>query len=204
MKSTIIQGSKKILDHVLSLRCSNYLKCVILEIISVKGWCGGYHGGYHCGLSRKVLGVRVGSPQLLVVGSWVTPAVSWGCVRRDPAGVCLLKADQDCSSLPVRPKLNVKPSVMKPAVQLKPAQKRRGAERSAVAAVKPLNSSTAPEQETVCSSTTPHSPRLTASLWDVKLAHIFRILHKHSLKCLGKAKHYLYWFTLIFCARKLT
>ncbi|KAG8007325.1 Zinc finger CCCH domain-containing protein 11A [Nibea albiflora] len=42
----------------------------------------------------------------------------------------------------VRPKLNVKPSVM-----VKPGQKRRGAERSAVAAVKPLNSaSTVPEE----------------------------------------------------------
>ncbi|KAM8756368.1 zinc finger CCCH domain-containing protein 11A isoform 1-T2 [Acanthopagrus schlegelii] len=40
----------------------------------------------------------------------------------------------------VRPKLNVKPSVMNPAVQVKPGQKRRGATRSAVAAVKPLNS----------------------------------------------------------------
>ncbi|XP_029006700.1 zinc finger CCCH domain-containing protein 11A [Betta splendens] len=40
----------------------------------------------------------------------------------------------------VRPKLNVKPSVVKPAVQVKPGQKRKGAERSAVAAVKPLNS----------------------------------------------------------------
>ena len=34
----------------------------------------------------------------------------------------------------------MKPSVMKPAVQVKPGQKRRGATRSAVAAVKPLNS----------------------------------------------------------------
>ncbi|XP_062268287.1 zinc finger CCCH domain-containing protein 11A isoform X2 [Platichthys flesus] len=54
----------------------------------------------------------------------------------------------------VRPKLNVKPSVMKPAVQVKPGQKRRGTERSAVAAVKPLNSSCTeveePLQETVC------------------------------------------------------
>ncbi|XP_051804214.1 zinc finger CCCH domain-containing protein 11A-like isoform X1 [Acanthochromis polyacanthus] len=54
----------------------------------------------------------------------------------------------------VRPKLNVKPSVMKPAVQLKPGQKRRGAARSAVAAVKPLNSASAvspePLQETTC------------------------------------------------------
>ncbi|XP_029907614.1 zinc finger CCCH domain-containing protein 11A isoform X2 [Myripristis murdjan] len=54
----------------------------------------------------------------------------------------------------VRPKLNVKPSVMKPAAQVKPGQKRKAAERSAVAAVKPLNSaSTGPEeplQEPVC------------------------------------------------------
>ncbi|XP_078139670.1 zinc finger CCCH domain-containing protein 11A isoform X1 [Centroberyx gerrardi] len=54
----------------------------------------------------------------------------------------------------VRPKLNVKPSVMKPAAQVKPGQKRKAAERSAVAAVKPLNSaSTVPEeplQETAC------------------------------------------------------
>ena len=54
----------------------------------------------------------------------------------------------------MRPKLNVKPSVMKPAVQVKPGQKRRGAERSAVAAVKPLNSASAvpeePQQETTC------------------------------------------------------
>lgn len=35
---------------------------------------------------------------------------------------------------------------MKPSVQLKPAQKRRGAERSAVAAVKPLNSTSVSEQ----------------------------------------------------------
>ncbi|KAM4624814.1 zinc finger CCCH domain-containing protein 11A isoform 2-T3 [Polymixia lowei] len=47
----------------------------------------------------------------------------------------------------VRPKLNVKPSVMKPAAQVKPGQKRKAAERSAVAAVKPLNStSTVPEE----------------------------------------------------------
>uniref|UniRef100_A0A1A7XMM7 Chromosome 12 open reading frame 50 n=2 Tax=Iconisemion striatum TaxID=60296 RepID=A0A1A7XMM7_9TELE len=42
----------------------------------------------------------------------------------------------------VRPKLNVKPSVMKSAVQVKPGQRKRGAQRSAVAAVKPLSSST--------------------------------------------------------------
>lgn len=79
----------------------------------------------------------------------------------------------------VRPKLNVKPSVMKPAVQVKSGPKRRGAERSAVAAVKPLNStSTVLEealQETACrdrqvfpsssaeaqlSSAVPHSPSI--------------------------------------------
>nr|XP_040059087.1 zinc finger CCCH domain-containing protein 11A isoform X3 [Gasterosteus aculeatus aculeatus] len=49
----------------------------------------------------------------------------------------------------VRPKLNVKPSVVKPAVQVKPGQKRRGAARSAVAAVKPL-SSTSTQQEPTC------------------------------------------------------
>ncbi|XP_073323747.1 zinc finger CCCH domain-containing protein 11A isoform X2 [Pagrus major] len=57
----------------------------------------------------------------------------------------------------VRPKLNVKPSVMKPAVQVKPGQKRRGAARSAVAAVKPLNSASTlleePLQETTCRDT---------------------------------------------------
>lgn len=54
----------------------------------------------------------------------------------------------------VRPKLNVKPSVMKPAVQVKPGPKRRGAERSAVAAVKPLNSTSTvleePLQDAAC------------------------------------------------------
>uniref|UniRef100_UPI0037E8B1F2 zinc finger CCCH domain-containing protein 11A isoform X2 n=1 Tax=Semicossyphus pulcher TaxID=241346 RepID=UPI0037E8B1F2 len=53
----------------------------------------------------------------------------------------------------VRPKLNVKPSVVKP-VQVKPGQKRKAAERSAVAAVKPLNSASTvqeePLQETTC------------------------------------------------------
>nr|XP_057934899.1 zinc finger CCCH domain-containing protein 11A isoform X4 [Doryrhamphus excisus] len=47
----------------------------------------------------------------------------------------------------VRPKLNVKPSVMKPALQVHAGKKRKGAERSAVAAVKPLNTaSIAPDQ----------------------------------------------------------
>lgn len=69
---------------------------------------------------------------------------------QDPLGEA---ADMLTSKHPVdtkvRPKLNVKPSVMKPAVQLKPGQKRKGVERSAVAAVKPLNSSSR-VQATAC------------------------------------------------------
>ncbi|XP_034000610.1 zinc finger CCCH domain-containing protein 11A isoform X2 [Trematomus bernacchii] len=64
------------------------------------------------------------------------------------------KSPEHTANTKVRPKLNVKPSVMKPAVQLKPGQKRRGTQRSAVAAVKPLNSGPAvqegPRQETAC------------------------------------------------------
>ncbi|XP_070814727.1 zinc finger CCCH domain-containing protein 11A isoform X2 [Chaetodon trifascialis] len=64
------------------------------------------------------------------------------------------KSPEHTTDTKVRPKLNVKPSVMKPAVQVKPGQKRRGAERSAVAAVKPLNSVSTvleePLQETTC------------------------------------------------------
>ncbi|XP_070694876.1 zinc finger CCCH domain-containing protein 11A isoform X2 [Pempheris klunzingeri] len=51
-----------------------------------------------------------------------------------------LKSPEHAIDTKVRPKLNVKPSVMKPALQVKPGQKRRGTERSAVAAVKPLTS----------------------------------------------------------------
>ncbi|XP_041816058.1 zinc finger CCCH domain-containing protein 11A isoform X2 [Chelmon rostratus] len=64
------------------------------------------------------------------------------------------KSPEHTTDTKVRPKLNVKPSVMKLAVQVKPGQKRRGAERSAVAAVKPLNSASTvleePLQETTC------------------------------------------------------
>ncbi|XP_059185087.1 zinc finger CCCH domain-containing protein 11A isoform X2 [Centropristis striata] len=64
------------------------------------------------------------------------------------------KSPEHTADTKVRPKLNVKPSVMKPAVQVKPGQKRRGAERSAVAAVKPLNSTTTvledSQPETTC------------------------------------------------------
>lgn len=125
------------------------MKCGIQEIITAKVVPSVVPAAVTSGLSRKVLGL------LFPVSVWVLS--HWGCFQGDPAGKCLLKAHQDCSSLPVRPKLNVKPSVMKPAVQLKPAQKRRGAERSAVAAVKPLNSCTVPEQAKVCSPTAPHS-----------------------------------------------
>ncbi|XP_033822463.1 zinc finger CCCH domain-containing protein 11A [Periophthalmus magnuspinnatus] len=57
----------------------------------------------------------------------------------------------------VRPKLNVKPSVVKPSVHLKPGQKRKAPERSAVAAVKPLNS-TSNNSETVCTDLQVFSP----------------------------------------------
>ncbi|CAL8341099.1 unnamed protein product [Lota lota] len=50
------------------------------------------------------------------------------------------KSPGQTPEIKVRPKLNVKPSVMKHAVQVKPGQKRRLAVRSAVAEVKPLNS----------------------------------------------------------------
>ncbi|XP_068598089.1 zinc finger CCCH domain-containing protein 11A-like [Brachionichthys hirsutus] len=57
------------------------------------------------------------------------------------------KSPEHTPDTKVRPKLNVKPSVMKPAVRVKPGQKRRGAGRSAVAAVKPLNSASAGLEE---------------------------------------------------------
>ncbi|XP_053172701.1 zinc finger CCCH domain-containing protein 11A isoform X2 [Scomber japonicus] len=87
------------------------------------------------------------------------------------------KSPEHSADTKVRPKLNVKPSVMKPAVQVKPGPKRRGVERSAVAAVKPLNSTSTvleePLQDAACrdrqvfpsssteaqlSSAVPHSP----------------------------------------------
>ncbi|XP_023136867.2 zinc finger CCCH domain-containing protein 11A [Amphiprion ocellaris] len=86
-------------------------------------------------------------------------AAPQGVAAETPTADEALNSDQKKSpehpvDTKVRPKLNVKPSVMKPAVQLKPGQKRRGAARSAVAAVKPLNSaSTVSEeslQETAC------------------------------------------------------
>ncbi|XP_053725362.1 zinc finger CCCH domain-containing protein 11A isoform X2 [Synchiropus splendidus] len=55
----------------------------------------------------------------------------------------------------VRPKLNVKPSVMKPAVRVRPGAKRKAAEHSAVAAVKPLSSSSSAAQEEEASLSPP-------------------------------------------------
>ncbi|KAK0139250.1 hypothetical protein N1851_024237 [Merluccius polli] len=55
--------------------------------------------------------------------------------------------------LAVRPKLNVKPSVIKPAAQVKPGQKRKLAVRSAVAEVKPLNSTSTVTEEPQCKQT---------------------------------------------------
>ncbi|XP_060766863.1 zinc finger CCCH domain-containing protein 11A isoform X5 [Neoarius graeffei] len=59
------------------------------------------------------------------------------------------------AELKVRPKLNVKPSVMKPAAQVKPGQKRKaaGIHCSAVAAVKPLNAVPASDVEPPCKQT---------------------------------------------------
>ncbi|MCJ8744366.1 hypothetical protein PDJAM_G00117750 [Pangasius djambal] len=66
------------------------------------------------------------------------------------------KADE----LKVRPKLNVKPSVMKPAAQVKPGPKRKAASIhcSAVAAVKPLNAARAPDVEPPCKRTQLSAP----------------------------------------------
>lgn len=60
-----------------------------------------------------------------------------------------------CVCISVRPKLNVKPSVMKPAAQLNPGKKRTAADIncSAVAAVKPLNAVPAPDVEPPCKRT---------------------------------------------------
>lgn len=53
----------------------------------------------------------------------------------------------------MRPKLNVKPSVMKQAAQVTPGQKRKASGGSAVAAVKPLtaNLEPFPKRTTICS-----------------------------------------------------
>nr|XP_029538696.1 zinc finger CCCH domain-containing protein 11A isoform X2 [Oncorhynchus nerka] len=56
------------------------------------------------------------------------------------------KSPGQATEAKVRPKLNVRPSVMKLAAQVKPGQKRTSA-RSAVAAVKPLNSTYAVQEE---------------------------------------------------------
>ncbi|KAG7477732.1 hypothetical protein MATL_G00072740 [Megalops atlanticus] len=61
------------------------------------------------------------------------------------------KSPVQVSETKVRPKLNVKPSIMKAANQVKLGQKRKAPEshRSAVAAVKPLNSAPAAEEDQV-------------------------------------------------------
>uniref|UniRef100_A0A3P9LTS4 Zinc finger CCCH-type containing 11A n=1 Tax=Oryzias latipes TaxID=8090 RepID=A0A3P9LTS4_ORYLA len=70
-----------------------------------------------------------------------------------------------CSTLiPVRPKLNVKPSVVKLATPLRPAQKKRGAEPSAVAAVKPLNSAAAVQEAPQESTCTPSQALLKSAV----------------------------------------
>lgn len=88
----------------------------------------------------------------------LSPAKQVRAAAQDPATEAPVdsrnqkKSAEQTTDTKVRPKLNVKPSVMKPAMQVKPGQKRRGAGRSAVAAVKPLNSSSTvleePLQET--------------------------------------------------------
>ena len=72
---------------------------------------------------------------------------------------------------------------MKPAVQVKPGQKRRGTERYAVAAVKPLNSSCTeveePLQETVCQDGQVGSTHSVLDMTgtDAKILNHFCILH---------------------------
>ncbi|RVE72883.1 hypothetical protein OJAV_G00043380 [Oryzias javanicus] len=63
----------------------------------------------------------------------------------------------------VRPKLNVKPSVVKLATPLRPVQKKRGAEPSAVAAVKPLNSAAAVKETLQESACTPSQSQVLPS-----------------------------------------
>lgn len=76
-----------------------------------------------------------------------------------PGGAADLPAPRDnqeklSSPVKVRPKLNVKPSVVKPKAHVKPGQKRKAAERSAVAAVKPLNSAATGREEPLQTRTT--------------------------------------------------
>ncbi|XP_075869335.1 zinc finger CCCH domain-containing protein 11A isoform X2 [Nelusetta ayraudi] len=76
-----------------------------------------------------------------------------------PGGAADVPAPRDnqeklSSPVKVRPKLNVKPSVVKPKAHVKPGQKRKAAERSAVAAVKPLNSAATGREEPLQTSRT--------------------------------------------------
>ncbi|XP_059917980.1 zinc finger CCCH domain-containing protein 11A [Gadus macrocephalus] len=57
------------------------------------------------------------------------------------------KTPGQSAEIKVRPKLNVKPSVMKHATQVRPGHKRKLAVRSAVAEVKPLNSASTGAEE---------------------------------------------------------
>ncbi|KAM4741214.1 zinc finger CCCH domain-containing protein 11A isoform 1-T4 [Anableps anableps] len=82
-------------------------------------------------------------------------------VTDKPVNSIQTKTPEHPGSCKVRPKLNVKPSVVKPAGQVKPAQKKRGAECSAVAAVKPMNSTTAHQssnKEAQLTSAVPPTP----------------------------------------------
>ncbi|XP_026162139.1 zinc finger CCCH domain-containing protein 11A isoform X2 [Mastacembelus armatus] len=84
--------------------------------------------------------------------------------QSDPEEATLHTADTK-----VRPKLNVKPSVMKPAVQVKPGQKRRVAERSAVAAVKPLNAAATVLEEPLQVTLCPDKPLFPSSSAEAQL-----------------------------------
>ncbi|KAL6464553.1 hypothetical protein MHYP_G00268700 [Metynnis hypsauchen] len=102
----------------------------------------------------------VSSPEKLNLSPTVAPhtqaaevAISPGSSLQEPQ----MEKNQEATKMSpskvmetkVRPKLNVKPSVMKPAAQVKLGQKRKaaGSHCSAVAAVKPLNAVPAPEIE---------------------------------------------------------
>ncbi|KAM4581732.1 zinc finger CCCH domain-containing protein 11A isoform 2-T3 [Fundulus diaphanus] len=91
-------------------------------------------------------------------------------LRRESCQVPLAEKSVDCNQnktpdhpvkCKVRPKLNVKPSVVKPAGQVKSGQTKRGAECSVVAAVKPMNSTAAHQSSnkgTELGAAVPHTP----------------------------------------------
>lgn len=97
------------------------------------------------------------SCQAVRPGKQTRRAAPQGCAIEEPPAdeaSNQAKSANQTIEIKVRPKLNVKPSVMKPAVQVKPGQKRKAAARSAVAEVKPLNSASTlskePPQEPPC------------------------------------------------------